>query len=109
MTALAVDDTDVRAAYRHCEQVTRTQARNFSYGIRLLPAPKRRALATRIRRRADVIIGRTRRVYLQRQARRLLCSQVPQHALGRRTAANVAETHKKDFVTALGHCGLQQG
>src|ERR1700683_3797983 len=45
MTALAVDDTDVRAAYRHCEQVTRTQARNFSYGIRLLPAPKRRALS----------------------------------------------------------------
>src|ERR1700733_13341651 len=39
MTALAVADTDVRAAYRHCEQVTRTQARNFSYGIRLLPAP----------------------------------------------------------------------
>jgi len=45
MTALAVDDTDVRAAYRHCEHVTRTQARNFSYGIRLLPAPKRRALS----------------------------------------------------------------
>jgi 15-cis-phytoene synthase len=45
MTALAVDGTDVRAAYRHCEQVTRTQARNFSYGIRLLPAPKRRALS----------------------------------------------------------------
>ncbi len=44
MTALAVDGTDVRAAYRHCEHVTRTQARNFSYGIRLLPAPKRRAL-----------------------------------------------------------------
>jgi 15-cis-phytoene synthase len=45
MTALAVNGTDVRAAYRHCEQVTRTQARNFSYGIRLLPAPKRRALS----------------------------------------------------------------
>jgi phytoene synthase len=45
MTALAVDATDVRAAYRHCEQVTRTQARNFSYGIRLLPPAKRRALS----------------------------------------------------------------
>jgi 15-cis-phytoene synthase len=33
------------AAYRHCEQVTKTQARNFSYGIRLLPPPKRRALS----------------------------------------------------------------
>jgi 15-cis-phytoene synthase len=45
MTALAADATDVRAAYRHCEQVTRTQARNFSYGIRLLPPAKRRALS----------------------------------------------------------------
>jgi phytoene synthase len=45
MTAQAAAMTDVRAAYRHCEQVTRTQARNFSYGIRLLPAGKRRALS----------------------------------------------------------------
>ena len=37
--------TDVAAAYRHCEQVTTTQARNFSYGIKLLPPPKRRALS----------------------------------------------------------------
>jgi 15-cis-phytoene synthase len=36
---------DVGAAYRHCEQVTRTQARNFSYGIRLLPPGKRQALS----------------------------------------------------------------
>jgi phytoene synthase len=36
---------DVTAAYRHCEQVTTTQARNFSYGIKLLPPPKRRALS----------------------------------------------------------------
>ncbi len=36
---------EVRAAYQHCEQITRTQARNFSYGIRLLPAGKRRALS----------------------------------------------------------------
>ena len=36
---------DAAAAYRHCEHVTRTQARNFSYGIRLLPADKRRALS----------------------------------------------------------------
>jgi phytoene/squalene synthetase len=36
---------DVMTAYRHCEQVTSSQARNFSYGIRLLPAPKRRALS----------------------------------------------------------------
>jgi 15-cis-phytoene synthase len=36
---------NVEDAYRHCEQVTRTQARNFSYGIRLLPGGKRRALS----------------------------------------------------------------
>jgi phytoene synthase len=32
-------------AYRRCEQIVRARARNFSYGIRLLPAPKRRALS----------------------------------------------------------------
>ena len=36
---------DVPAAYRHCEEITWSQARNFSYGIRLLPPPKRRALS----------------------------------------------------------------
>jgi phytoene synthase len=36
---------DVRDAYRRCEDITWTQARNFSYGIRLLPPPKRHALA----------------------------------------------------------------
>ncbi|MGH3240349.1 MAG: presqualene diphosphate synthase HpnD [Spirillospora sp.] len=36
---------DEASAYRHCENVVRSQARNFSYGIRLLPAPKRRALS----------------------------------------------------------------
>src|SRR6266545_8100057 len=35
---------DVQAAYRHCEQVTRARARNFYYGIRLLPPAKRSAL-----------------------------------------------------------------
>jgi 15-cis-phytoene synthase len=35
---------DVQAAYRHCESVTRSRARNFYYGIRLLPPAKRSAL-----------------------------------------------------------------
>jgi 15-cis-phytoene synthase len=35
----------VSDAYRHCERIVRTQGRNFSYGIRLLPVPKRRALS----------------------------------------------------------------
>jgi len=45
MTARSRQADEVTAAYQHCEQVTRTQARNFSYGIRLLPAAKRRALS----------------------------------------------------------------
>jgi phytoene synthase len=38
-------DTSIDAAYRECEQITRREARNFSYGIRLLPPLKRRALS----------------------------------------------------------------
>src|SRR5262252_248845 len=36
---------DTRAAYRHCEEITWSQARNFAYGIRLLPPAKRQALS----------------------------------------------------------------
>jgi phytoene synthase len=36
---------DTHAAYAHCERVTREQAANFAYGIRLLPPPKRAALS----------------------------------------------------------------
>src|SRR5919197_371995 len=36
---------DVASAYRECERITREQARNFAWGIRLLPPPKRRALS----------------------------------------------------------------
>ncbi|RCG15390.1 squalene synthase HpnD [Streptomyces reniochalinae] len=35
----------VSAAYRYCEAVTGQQARNFAYGIRLLPGPKRQAMS----------------------------------------------------------------
>lgn len=35
----------VLAAYSYCEAVTGTQARNFAYGIRLLPAEKRQAMS----------------------------------------------------------------
>ncbi|MET9021766.1 presqualene diphosphate synthase HpnD [Actinopolymorpha sp. NPDC004070] len=37
--------SDVSNAYDICEEITRREARNFSYGIRLLPPPKRRALS----------------------------------------------------------------
>src|SRR5512146_1207255 len=36
---------DAEEAYAECERITWEQARNFAYGIRLLPSPKRRALA----------------------------------------------------------------
>ncbi|MGF1425919.1 presqualene diphosphate synthase HpnD [Kitasatospora sp. LaBMicrA B282] len=45
------------AAYRYCEAVTALQARNFSYGIRLLPEPKRLAMSAlyALARRVDDI------------------------------------------------------
>ena len=39
--AVVVTHHRPRTAYRECERITREQARNFSWGIRLLPAPKR--------------------------------------------------------------------
>jgi phytoene synthase len=39
-----VSRIDVEAAYRACEHITRTEARNFNYGIKLLPQRKRRAM-----------------------------------------------------------------
>ena len=33
------------SAYRHCQRTTWKEARNFAYGIRLLPSPKRKAMA----------------------------------------------------------------
>ena len=37
--------TDPQDAYEYCERVVRTRARNFAYGIRLLPTAKRHALS----------------------------------------------------------------
>ena len=36
---------DLNDAYVRCEEITAAEARNFSYGIRLLPDPKRRAMS----------------------------------------------------------------
>jgi phytoene synthase len=38
-------DPRLASAYAECERITREQARNFAWGIRLLPGPKRRALS----------------------------------------------------------------
>ncbi|MGA8296785.1 MAG: presqualene diphosphate synthase HpnD [Acidimicrobiales bacterium] len=37
--------SDLEFAYRHCEEITRAEARNFFYGIRLLPHEKRDAMS----------------------------------------------------------------
>ena len=37
-------DAAVALAYKHCERITRSRARNFYYGIRLLPPRKRAAM-----------------------------------------------------------------
>lgn len=56
MTAAVTADA-VDRAYRLCEQITREQARNFSWGIRLLPPSKRTALSAvyAVARRIDDI------------------------------------------------------
>ena len=41
---MSVTLPSVADAYRHCEPLTREQAGDFYYGIRLLPGPKRRAM-----------------------------------------------------------------
>ena len=48
---------DLRGAYRRCEEITRTEARNFSYGIRLLRPPERSAMSAlyAVARRIDDI------------------------------------------------------
>jgi len=45
VTLSAPHAADIGAAYRQCETITRQQAKNFAYGIALLPGDKRRALS----------------------------------------------------------------
>ena len=45
MTLSASHAADISAAYQQCETITRQQAKNFAYGIALLPGDKRRALS----------------------------------------------------------------
>lgn len=45
MDGSAHTSAPVLAAYRYCETVTGQQARNFAYGIRLLPGGKRQAMS----------------------------------------------------------------
>jgi 15-cis-phytoene synthase len=73
----------VRDAYQECERITRLQAKNFSYGIRLLPGPKRRALSAvyAFARRVDDIgdgeLPYEEKMRLLKQARRDIGSVSP--------------------------------
>lgn len=42
---VAIPQTEAEHAYRECERITRQEAANFFYGIRLLPRPKREAVS----------------------------------------------------------------
>src|SRR2546430_11067084 len=42
---IAVPALEVEQAYQYCEQITRREAANFYYGIRLLPRSKRQAMS----------------------------------------------------------------
>jgi phytoene synthase len=68
-------------AYRACESVTRAQARNFFYGIRLLPADKRGGLCAlyALSRRIDDIGDGDRPADAKADALRLLRAEV--HAM----------------------------
>jgi phytoene synthase len=37
--------SDLSLAYERCEEITHSEAKNFAYGIRLLPLPKRQAMS----------------------------------------------------------------
>ena len=70
----------VEEAYRECERITREQARNFAWGIRLLPPAKRRALsavyamARRIDDIGDGTLPDERKLHLLAEARAQACA-----------------------------------
>jgi 15-cis-phytoene synthase len=83
------DDDAIEAAYAHCETVTREQAANFYYGIRLLSGQRRRAMcavyafARRVDDIGDGTLPRERKLALleqQREALRRLASSDPRPA-----------------------------
>ncbi|WNI18678.1 presqualene diphosphate synthase HpnD [Actinacidiphila sp. ITFR-21] len=88
----------VLAAYRYCETVTGHEARNFAYGIRLLPTPKRQAMSAlyAFSRRVDDIgdgdLGPEEKVSRLDTTR---------HVLARVRAGDVAEDDTDPVAVAL--------
>jgi len=83
---------DVDAAYRECETITRQQAKNFAYGIALLPGDKRRALSAvyAFARRIDDIGDGT--LPVPEKVAELAAARTAVTALAEGTAADAAAT-----------------
>ncbi|MET9493758.1 presqualene diphosphate synthase HpnD [Streptomyces sp. NPDC006552] len=90
----------VLAAYSYCETVTGQQARNFAYGIRLLPTAKRRAMSAvyAFSRRVDDIGDGT--LAPEVKAQRL---EETRALLGRVRAGEVDEDDTDPVAVALAH------
>ncbi|MBH5337835.1 presqualene diphosphate synthase HpnD [Streptomyces pactum] len=88
----------VLAAYRYCEAVTGHQARNFAYGIRLLPAGKRHAMSAlyAFSRRVDDIGDGN----LTAGAKRARLTET-RALLGRIADGSVGEDHTDPVAVAL--------
>ncbi|GHE48563.1 presqualene diphosphate synthase HpnD [Streptomyces capitiformicae] len=94
----------VLAAYRYCEAVTGQQARNFAYGIRLLPTPKRRAMSAlyAFSRRVDDIGDGA--LALDVKAARL---EETRALVARIREGAVGEDDTDPVVVALAHAGVR--
>jgi 15-cis-phytoene synthase len=92
VTLSAPHTADVSAAYRRCETITRQQAKNFAYGIALLPGDKRRALSAvyALARRIDDIGDGT--LPTAQKLAELTATRTAVTALAAGTAADAAAT-----------------
>ncbi|HEX6519940.1 MAG TPA: presqualene diphosphate synthase HpnD [Streptosporangiaceae bacterium] len=99
---------ELEQAYRECERITWSQARNFAYGIRLLPPVKRRGLATiyAFARRIDDIgdgdLPAETKLYQLEQARHSLGSLADSNDPVLIALADTAERFPKVPIEAFG-------
>ncbi|MFD9375828.1 presqualene diphosphate synthase HpnD [Streptomyces sp. NPDC059999] len=99
-TQASTPSAPVQAAYGYCEAVTGSQARNFAYGIRLLPNDKRQAMSAlyAFSRRVDDIGDGT----LAPDAK-LVRLEETRALLGRIRAEEVDEDDTDPVAVALAH------
>ena len=100
---------DTERAYAHCEAITRRRAANFYYGIRLLPAQRRRAMcavyafARRVDDIGDGTLPRARKLeQLEYQAQQLPVLGAAVHGAGGPPAAAA----RRDIAPAGGDADL---